>query len=308
MPMTENGYQAPKPGYDENGKWIGNYNGTQVNAVEANTNVTNQIPVNPNKDANNLYIQNAANSAGMSLAGTQDQQMGAAQGLNFGQLLYGQNISSVGKEASAYSQDLKDRMNTNSAQADIYRQTGNQRIAKSAGKLGMAGSSMGGAQEQLYQNSQMAASGQNQSYKDSATAAVGRNITAKQQGMAGQYMAGMGIGNASTPGAVGNYSSGSVICTELYFQGKITKKEWERSAIYGLKIGKYKYIGYLTIAKPIVELMKKSDKLSNLFIGWAKSIAAHKPNLLTRALMPICWVVGYVRETKKEKTIRVIAR
>lgn len=242
----------------------------------------------------------------LDLYGTPEQQHGAVQGLQFGQMLYGQGIGDIGKEASDYSNQLRSRLGTDSVKADLYRQSANRRIDQGAGKLGMAGANLGGAKEQLYRQSGFEADAANQAYKDSALAAVGRNIGAKQQGLASQFRAGQGIGNAQTPGAVADYNSGmSVICTELYNQGKISKNEWQRACIFGYMLKQNTYFGYLTIARPIVELMKKSDKFSNLFIGWAKSIAAQKPNLLTRALLPICWMVGYVRQIKKEKTFRI---
>jgi len=260
-------------------------------------------------------LQNIAESSlsgpgqGLSLGGSKEAQQGAAQGLQFGQMLYGQGIGDVGKESAEYGQMVKGRLDTDSAKADLYRQGANRRIAQGANKLGMAGATLGGAQEQAYRQSGAEAAAMNQEYKDKALALYGRNISAKQQGLAGQYMAGAGIGQASTPSAIPQYSSGlSVICTELHIQKKISKKEWILAGSFGYSLDHNTYIGYLTIAKPIVELMKKSDKFSNLFIGWAKSIAKKEPNLLTRILLPICWMVGYVRQVEKKETTRIASR
>ncbi|MBZ4283968.1 hypothetical protein LAJ55_14270, partial [Streptococcus pneumoniae] len=46
-------------------------------------------------------------ATGLTLYGTQDEQQGAVQGLNFGQMLYGQGIADVGKEAADYSGMVK---------------------------------------------------------------------------------------------------------------------------------------------------------------------------------------------------------
>lgn len=250
-------------------------------------------------------------SGGLDLSGSPDTVKGAEQGIRFGQLLYGQGIGDVGKESSDYAERVKGKLDTDYAKADVYRQGANRRLAQGANKLGMAGASLGGAQEQNYRQSGMEANAMNQDYKDKALALYGRNISAKQQGLAGQYMAGAGIGQANTPTGTPNYGNSglfggvSVICTELHIQGKISKKEWIQANRFGLSVNKNTYIGYLTIASPIVELMKKSDKFSNLFIGWAKSIARKEPNLLTKILLPICWMVGYVKGLKKEKTSSV---
>jgi hypothetical protein len=275
-------------GYYDGDTWVPNQDALAEQKVQSNS------------LKNALYGPNQE----FGITGTAEAKMGGLEGLQLGQLLYGQGLGDVGAEAGDYSQKLRERLGVDSAEADRYRNQANSRLSKSANNLGIAGASLGGAREQLYRQSSMAASAQNQDYKDKALAAVGKNIGAKQQGIAGQYMAGKGIGQAATPVAVPQYSSGSIICTELYNQGKLSKYHWMRSSVYGYSISPYTYFGYLTIAKPIVKLMKKSDKFSNLFIGWAKSIAKQRPNLLTRALMPLCWVIGYAKGIAKEEAFR----
>lgn len=236
----------------------------------------------------------------LNVSGTEEARQGALEGLQFGQMLYGQGIQDVGKEAADYGQMVKGRLNQDSVSSDLYRQNANRRLAQSANKMGMAGATMGGAQEQLRRQAEFNAQAMNQEYKDKALALYGKNISAKQQGLATQYQAGKGTGVASTKIDVPN-TGGTIICTELLKQGKISLTEQKRASVFGYKIHPYTYIGYLTIATPIVQLMQKSDKFSNLFVGWAKSIAKQKPNLITRLMMPICFMVGYARQIKKEK-------
>ena len=276
-----------------------------------------QIEAQKAEDARRQAALTAAGSAALAgpgtgqldISGSEDQRRGAVEGLQFGQMLYGQGIADTGKEAADYSSRVKGRLGADYAQADLYRQGANRRLAQGAGKLGMAGQSLSGAQEQNYRQSGMQAEAMNQDYQDKALALYGRNISAKQQGLAGQYQAGKGVGAASTPGQTPNYDSGlSVICTELYKQGKISKHEYYRSTFFGYTLKQETYFGYLTMATPVVELMKKSDKFSNLWVGWAKSIAAHKPNLFARIMLPLLWMVGYVRKiTKKEITRKIKA-
>ena len=240
----------------------------------------------------------------LSISGTPQAQEGAVEGLQFGKLLYGQGIGDIGKEASEYAGMVKNRLGKDYAGADVQRQLSNQALAKNQAKQGLGGTNAFGAQEQMRRQGSMQAAQMNQDYQDKAMALYGKNISAKQQGLASQYFAGKGTGQANTPTQI-EASGGSIICTELHNQGKITKDEYLRTSAFGYSISPYTYFGYLTIAKPIVKLMRKSDKFSNLFIGWAKSIAKRKPNLLTKALMPLCWVVGYVGTIKKEKSIRI---
>lgn len=256
-------------------------------------------------------LQNVLYGPGGSftLRGTDEARAGGMTGLEFARSLYGETVPEIGAQAKEYSQMLRDRLNADYAGADLYRQQMGSRVAKASQQAGMTGVNALGATEQLARQGAMQSAAMNQEYKDKALAAAGRNIGAKQQGTAGQYMAGMGVGQAETPTPVANYGGGlSVICTELHHQGKISNTEWVRASAFGYKLHPNTYFGYLTIATPIVQLMKKSDKFSNLFIGWAKSIAKHKPNLLTKALLPVCFLVGYVRRIKKEEIARGFTR
>lgn len=237
----------------------------------------------------------------INVSGSEEARAGALEGLQLGQMLYGQGMADIGKEAADYSQRLRNKLGEQSVSADLYINQANRRLSQQAGKLGMAGATLGGAQEQLRRQAEFNAQAMNQEYQDKALMAVGKNIGQKISGSSGLYLAGKGVGQAQTPTPVPSSGGGSIICTELYNQGKITKDEYLRASVYGYKIHRNTYFGYLTIAKPIVQLMKKSDKFSNLFIGWAKSIAKQKPNMITRLMMPICFMVGYVRQTKEEK-------
>jgi len=241
------------------------------------------------------------------ISGSEQAQMGGLEGLELGRMLYGQTMPEVGQEAANYSQMIKGRLGQDYARADLYRQDANRRLAQGANKLGMAGATLGGAQEQLYRQSSMQAEAMNQDYKDKAMAVYGKNIGAKQSGMSSLYFGGKGEGQAGTPAPVVSSGGGSsIICTELYTQGKISKQDYLKATVFGYSINPNTYFGYLTIATPIVKLMKKSDKFSDLFVGWAKSIAKQKPNTIARLLMPICFMVGYAKSIKKEKATKFI--
>jgi hypothetical protein len=240
----------------------------------------------------------------LDVSGSEEARQGGLEGLQMGQMLYGQGMADVGKEAGDYSSRVKGLLGKDYAGADYQRQLANQALAKNTAKMGLGATNTFGAQEQLRRQGSMQAAQMNQDYQDKALALYGKNISAKQQGMTSTYFGAKGIGQASTPGVVAG-SGGSIICTELYNQGKLSKNEYLRAAVFGYSVHPNVYFGYLTIAKPMVKLMKKSDKFSNLFVGWAKSIAVHKPNTLTKILMPICWMVGYVRKIEKKENARV---
>lgn len=264
------------------------------------------------KKAQELYDQRFKNIGGaalsgagtgeLSISGSSEAQAGAIEGLQLGQMLYGQGMADIGKEAADYSSRVKGLLGKDYAGADVQRQLANQALAKNQAALGLGGTHALAAQEQLRRQGSMQAAQMNQDYQDKALALYGKNIGAKQQGMTSTYFGAKGAGQASTPTPVASSGGGSIICTELYNQGKISKIEWLKATSFGYSIHPNIYFGYLTIARPIVKLMKKSDKFSNLFVGWSKSIAKQKPNLFTRLMMPICFMVGYVRQTKKEKT------
>lgn len=241
----------------------------------------------------------------LNVSGTEEARQGALEGLQLGQMLYGQGIADVGKEAQDYSSRVKGLLGKDYAGADYQRQLSNMALAKQNAKIGLGGTNSLAAQEQLRRQGSMQAAQMNQDYQDKALALYGKNISAKQSGLASQYFAGKGTGQAATPTPVAESGGMSIICTELYNQGKLSKYEYSRASVFGYSLKQETYFGYLTIATPIVKLMRKSDKFSNLFIGWAKSIAKQEPNLLTKALMPLCWVIGHARKIKEKKAFRI---
>ena len=241
---------------------------------------------------NSLYGPGGA----FQLSGSPEQQAGAQSGLQFGQMLYGQGIGDVGKESAEYGQMVKGRLNADSAQADVYRQGANRRLAQGANKLGMAGASLGGAQEQNYRQSGMQASAMNQDYKDKALALYGRNISAKQQGLAGQYMAGAGIGQASTPGAVANYSSGCAMCiiaTNMFLNRELDKNNLLSIFDAGRNLDKSTYTGYIILANPLVSI-RNGFFIKKLMIPAFLSYANKKPNITAKIVMAVSFVVGTI--------------
>jgi hypothetical protein len=101
----------------------------------------------------------------------------------------------------------------------------------------------------------------------------------------------------------------SVICTELYIQEKLTRDEYLAAHNYGSKLPVEMFVGYLTISKPIVKLMRKSDRFSNLFVNWARCLAKGEPNTFTKIIMPIATVVGHIKlKLEPDFLLRMMAR
>ena len=269
-----------------------------------------QARLDAQKNAENFTQMGGAALSGpgtgvLNVSGTPEARQGALEGLQFGQMLYGQGIADVGKEAQDYSSRVKGLLGKDYAGADYQRQLSNLDLAKRNAKWGMGGANPLVTQEELRRRGSIQAATMNQDYQDKALALYGKNISAKQSGMASQYFAGKGTGQAATPTPVAESGGMSIICTELYHQGKISKYQYLKATSFAYTLKQETYFGYLTIATPVVKLMRKSDKFSNLFIGWAKSIAKQEPNLLTKALMPLCWVIGYARKIKEKKAFRI---
>lgn len=101
--------------------------------------------------------------------------------------------------------------------------------------------------------------------------------------------------------------SGTVICSELHRQGYITDEELKLDSSYRIKyIDNNTYIGYLSWATMVVELMQKSKIITRIIkpfgIGWAREMAHriepenHKGSFIGKVLLkwgvPICRCIG----------------
>ena len=91
-------------------------------------------------------------------------------------------------------------------------------------------------------------------------------------------------------------------------QEKLTRAELRAAHDYGATLPTEMFVGYLTISKPIVTLMRKSDSFSNIFINWAKCLADKKPNRITKVIMPIATIIGHIRlKLQPEFLLRMMA-
>jgi len=57
---------------------------------------------------------------------------------------------------------------------------------------------------------------------------------------------------------------GTVVCTELYIQGRISRETYRADAQFGMKMDRHEYDWYLSWARPLVAKMKKSKVISSV--------------------------------------------
>ena len=117
----------------------------------------------------------------------------------------------------------------------------------------------------------------------------------------------MGFGQLSASGtAPAAPSGGTVICTELYHQGKLSKNIYDLDAEYGMTIRSqmpHVYAGYISWAPFVVKLMKKSKIVTSIVsffaIPWAYYMA-YDCSLFGRIInsigIKICGFIGKMKE------------
>ncbi len=239
-------------------------------------------------------IQGYANQSGASLYGTPEEQLGEGTARSNASIYYG-NSTGIGADAQDYRNRIKSNLGQSSGMANNMINSANSDIARANAKAGLKGIDTTAASIRERRNSIAKADQVQQGYDQTNLANYGKSIGASISGTEALAAAGAGRAVANTPTPTPSYGGGilgSIICTELFRQNKIGMKELAGCRSFGEKLPAETYFGYLTIAKPIVKLMKRSDKFSNLFIGWAKSISRDEPNAFTRFMLPLCNLIG----------------
>lgn len=119
----------------------------------------------------------------------------------------------------------------------------------------------------------------------------------------------MGFGQLSQTGtAPAAPSGGTVICTELYYQGRLSKDIYDLDAEYGMTIRSqmpHVYAGYIAWAPFVVKLMKRSEIISNIVaifaIPWANHMAYGRSvfgRVINSVGLKICGFIGKMKERK----------
>lgn len=234
---------------------------------------------------------NGVQTTGITVYGSPDSR-GAENAARSNASIYYGSSADLGADAQDYRNRVKGNLNQPSALAGRLTNTANQDISRANAKAGLKGVDTTAASIRERRNSISKANEVQQGQDQINLSNYGKSIGAGISGTESLAAAGAGRGVASTPTPTPSYGGGlfgSIICRELYNQKKITLKDLVRCNEYRATISEEVYVGYLFIATPIVAVMKKSDKFSNIFVGWARNL----PNsAITKTLTPLCFLIG----------------
>lgn len=231
-------------------------------------------------------------TTGITVYGTPTERGGENAARSNASIYYGSS-QQLGEDAQDYRNRIKGKLDEKSGAANRMTQVANQDISRANAKAGLNGVDTTAASIRERRNAISKSNEVEQAQNAINLSNYGKSIGAGISGTEALAAAGAGRALAATPGQTPSYSGGlSIICTELFFQKKLSLREIAGCNEFGRSVDDNTYSGYIVIATPIVFLMKKSDKISNLFVGWAKSISKNNPNRFTRIMMPICFVIG----------------
>ena len=253
----------------------------ELNKVLANTAGT--------KSAVEDYSKGGPAKGILEVGGSEKERVGAAVGLNRGQLLYGQNMAETGQDIQGVKSGLKSRVEGSDPVTEAIKQQAGQSRASTARQFAGRGVAGGVAASGIEQSARqkdidIAASlyGQNrQNLKDYGNL-VG-NIAGQQGALEMSYM---GMGTASDqpnpPSYGGGLMGGTVICTELHRQGYFSDETLEKEKAYGLWLIENDpevYLGYRMWADSVVKVMQKSELFSFVVAcvatPWASYVAGN---------------------------------
>lgn len=248
---------------------------------------------------------------GSVLSGTEAEQQGQLAGLNLGAIGYGQGLAQTGQDI----QNVKKLMQARTAQGGAdpvtaaimgQKQSAQAQARRSLAGTGARGTAMAGAIEAVgrQKDQDIAASlygQQRQSIQDE------RSLLSNILGGTTSLMQGEKAANVQLPSAPsgGGGFMGTVICTELFNQGYLSKEIYAEDANYGAYLKLHNpnvIVGYHFLADPVVKLMKKSKLFTKLIsipaLKWAKHIAGVEHNIFGSLCVsvgePVCALVGKV--------------
>jgi len=247
-----------------------------------------------------------------SLYGTEAEIDGQITGLNLGKTGYGQSLNQTGDDIQRVK-GLQRGMTDNAAANPITAAIMAQKAGAVAGaQRNMQASGVKGGAAAMAAD---AVSRQRQSDIDASLYGQQRQAIQDERSLASNMLSGQtslmsgakGEANASKqpnlPKASGFMDS--VICTELYNQGKMSVELYVKDEAYGLMLKAnfpHTIIGYHFWAKPTVKLMKRSPLFSKLIsypaLKWAKHIAGEESSAVGYICQnigePLCNILGRV--------------
>lgn len=250
------------------------------------------------------------NNSGFQLSGSQEEQAGQLSGLEFGKTAYGQNIFQTGEDIQRVK-ELQRQRTDQSGSDPVSAAIMGQKLSSQANARrqmnasGVSGGAAAGAIEEVgrQKDSDIAASlygQQRQSISDERSLAS-NTLSGQTALMQGERA--VNVQNPNLPQA--SSFMDSVICTELYSQGIMSKELYLKDSEYGRILQDtmpHTIVGYHSWAKPTVKLMKKSKLFTKLIsipaLKWAKHIAGEESSLVGYVCQnigePICNILGRI--------------
>lgn len=240
-------------------------------------------------------------------SGSLNEKGGRIEGLERAKVLTGQNPFEIGQDYQEAYGNIKKRTTNADTGSELLRASKAGAVADARNELQKAGVKGGAAMQSVSQierqkaydvNNQLA-DVQRKAEQDYLNAAkANANFTQASEMNYGAMAAGKDV---QAPPSYSN-GFGTVICTELFLQGRYTKEVYEADQIYGVEMAyrkPYVYWGYRLWADPVVKLMRKSKAFSNFVaffaLPWAENMAGRKNRFgafISFVGEPICGLIG----------------
>ena len=225
-----------------------------------------------------------------NIYGTPEEREAAQAGLINARTLYGRDVFGIGEDVSTLRDLYRQRMEqggTDPVSAAIMGQKGAAvttagRAMRQAGvKGGVAAKALGDVAAQKDAEIAQSLYGQARQSAQDFGRLTGNTLSGTVALMKGEQAGGQQLPQYNPSGMFG-----TVICSELYRQGKMPYDVYLKDMQYGYGLSQSKpevIEGYHLLAKPVVKLMKKSKLFSEIIkypaLSWANHIAGIKPSL-----------------------------
>jgi hypothetical protein len=257
---------------------------------------------------NNAKLSNLMSPDGtpdLSFTGSADETAGRIEGLQRAKILTGQNPYQIGQDYQQGMDNIRKRMNGSDTASELLRANKAGAVADTRSNLraqGVKGGAAAGAaasveRQKAYDINNQVIQNERQAQNDFMSAVkANANFTTANEMNFGSMAAGKDI--QSPQAYSGGFGAlGTVVCTELFKQGRLDRKTFLMEYQYGIKTlseRPHVYWGYRYMADPIVKMMKKSKAVSVVVaffvVRWAKHTTGQNKNA-------VGWTVNTIGQT-----------
>lgn len=243
----------------------------------------------------------------IGISGSPKEVTGRVEGLQRARVLTGQNSYEIGKDYQEAYGDIKKRTQLSDTGSELLRANKAGAVADARNQMqsqGVKGGAALGAVSQVeraksYDVNNQLVDHQRNAEKDYMLATkANANFTNEMEMGYGQMALGKDVKSPSNNS--GGFSS--VICTELYGQGYLSKEIYFADSLYGIKIRANKpevYVGYRAWADKLVPIMQKSKLFTKAVaffaVPWAMNMAGEKSffgKIISNVGEPACGYIG----------------